>query len=163
MSSRNKILFSIIGMVAVLTYATVNVLSHSVTNEKSDEKLPLPPMLTNLAAVEVVEIKDAGGQVILSARFTAGNTAKAGDEVERIATLTGTTTGTTTGATGATGKVEIEISTKNNTSEQELEIEVRGLSANTTYRVFVDGQDVAALTTDAKGEAEIEWSSAPAK
>ena len=148
MSGRKKAIISIIGMILILGYAAINVLSNG-----SDElKLPWPATLASLADVKLVEIKDGGGLVVLRGNFGASTTTKTG-EIERQASLVGTAADA-----DAIGKAEIEISSRNNVTDQEMEIEVKRLSASTEFSLVIDGQQVATFTTDRDGEAELEMS-----
>ena len=148
MSGRKKAILSVIGMVLILGYAAINVLS----NGSKEIKLPLPASLTRLADVKLVEVKDGGGRVVLSGSFGAPTTTKSGD-IERQTGLVGTAVDT-----DATGKAEIEISANNNVTDQEMEIEVKRLSPSTEFHLVIDGQQAATFTTDANGEAELEMS-----
>jgi hypothetical protein len=149
MNYKIKMLIPVVGMIVVLSYAAIKV----VSSEADEIEQRLPPSITNLAQANTVEIKDGSGQVVLSGNFSASNSKP--DEVERKAVLAGTGAGAS-----ATGKAEIEISKmKNGATEQEIEIEVSRLTAATAFSLFVDGQEVGTFTTDAKGEAEIEFSS----
>lgn len=149
MSYKVKMLIPVLGMVMVLGYAAIKV----VSSEADEIERMLPPSITNLASANTVEIKDGSGQVVLSGNFVDSDAKP--DEVEKKAVLSGA------GAnTNATGKAEIEISKmKNGVTEQELEVEVSRLTAMAAFSLFVDGQEVGTFTTDAKGGAEIEFSS----
>ncbi|HXG68452.1 MAG TPA: hypothetical protein VNO70_25380 [Blastocatellia bacterium] len=153
MSYRMKMILPIIGMVLVIGYAAIRVVSSNV----QEVEQPLPPALNNLADAKLIEIKDAGGQVVLSGNFVLITTV--GDETERVATLT---------AAGsdpdARGIAEIEITQTNNAvAEQELELTVEQLTAGAAFRVFVDNQEAASFTANHQGVAEVEFSSALSK
>lgn len=150
MSYRTKMFIPVLGMVMVLGYAAIKVASGQAADEIEKS---LPASITNLAEASTIEIKDAGGQTVLSGNFAASSSKP--DEIERKASLTGT------GAyANATGKAEIEISkTENGATEHEVEIEVSRLTAGTTFQIFVGGQEIGTFTTDSKGGAEIEFSS----
>lgn len=153
MSYRTKMLIPVVGMIIVLSYAAIKVM----TSQADEIERSLPPSITNLADAATIEIKTESGEVALSGNFTASSSKP--DEVERKAVLTGA------GAyANASGKAEIEISKmKNGAVGQELEIEVSRLAAGTTFSLFVDGQEVGTFTTDAKGGAEIEFSNSPGR
>jgi hypothetical protein len=109
-----------------------------------------PSSLPDLTAVAQVEIRAADGAVVLAGQFGAATTED--DETERDAPLSGVGT-----ASGASGTAEFEAIARGNQTERELEIDVEGLPANTSFNVVIDGQVVATFTTDSDGEAEIEW------
>lgn len=148
MSYKEKRLIPIFGMFLVLLYVTINV----AKGDTDEIKQPLPPSLTDLAAVKVIEISDANGQTILKGNFIeSGNDL---DEVERTAALV-----SEGGSANARGEASIEISKKKNGfTEKELEVETHNLAARSVFKVIVDGQEVASFTTDAAGKAELELS-----
>jgi hypothetical protein len=114
-------------------------------------ELPFPAAIANPAAVERAEIRTASGDVVLSGSFVTAP--DAGTDVERVAQLTG--------AAPATGIVEVETSTTNGVTAHELEMSVDDLAASTQYRLVVDGNEIASFTTDADGDAGLEFDSAP--
>jgi len=151
MSYRVKRILPVAGMFALMCIVVVMV----VTGADHEVKLPLPAALDNLAAVKLVEIRDAGGQVVLSGTLTNA-TEKDGD-IEGKVTLTATNIDA-----DAIGEAEVEVSTKKNgTVVKEMEVEVSKLTPTTTYNLFVDGQQAASLTTDHRGAAELELSNEP--
>jgi hypothetical protein len=106
----------------------------------------------------VIELRDAGGQVVLSGRFgEAGTDDDDGGDVERKADLTAT-------SGGARGEAEIEISAgAGRATKQKLEVEVEGLTAGSSFTVVVDGRSVATITADPRGKADVELSTPRAK
>lgn len=150
MSYRMKMVLPVIGMFLL---GCVVVLA--VRKESREIKQPLPQSLDDLAAVRLIEVKDAGGQTVLSGSFTVV-TKKTG-EIEGEAMLA---------ATGvdadATGKAEVEVSTKRDGSVgKELEVEVRNLAPGANFNLFVDGQQVTVFMTDPHGVAELELTNRP--
>lgn len=123
----------------------------AVAADRSEQ--PLPIGFSNLANAKVIEIKDSTGQAVLRGSFTTEDADK--DESELKASLTGTGIGSK-----AKGKAEIEIEKKNGTvTKQELELKVDDLPASTTFKVFIDGNEFATITTDKEGEADLKFSS----
>ncbi|HLL75224.1 MAG TPA: hypothetical protein VK421_08135 [Pyrinomonadaceae bacterium] len=119
-------------------------------------KQPLPSSLDDLAAVKLIEIKDAGGQTVLGGGFTM--TTKRNRNVEGKATLAPTGVDA-----DAAGKAEVEVSTKRGGHvEKELEVEVRNLAPGANFNLFIDGQQVIGFTTNPRGAAELELSNEPA-
>lgn len=146
MSYRVKMMLPIVVMFLALGYAALAI----VRGDSREIKLPLPSSLDNLAAVRIVEIKGDDGSVILGGNFTMAM--KPDGDVEGAAPFA---------ASGverdATGQAEIEISNrKNSFAEKELEVEVRNLAAHTSYTLFIDGQQVASIKTNHRGEAKLE-------
>lgn len=150
MSYRVKTLLPAVGM-----FLLGCVVVAAVTGEGREIKQPLPQSLDDLAAVRLVEVRDAAGQTVLGGSLTMA-TKKNGD-IEGEAALAAT------GADAdAAGKAEVEVSTRDGNVEKELEVEVSGLAPGTTFNLFVDGRQAAALTTDARGGAGLELSNRPA-
>jgi len=149
MSYRLKMLLLVVGM-----FLLGCVVVAAVTCESYEIKQPLPQSLDNLAAIRLVEIKDAGGQVVLGGSFTTAT--KTNGDVEGEATLA---------ATGvdadAAGKVEVEVSTRNGNVDKELEVEVSHLAPGTAFNLFIDGQQAAVITTNQQGAAELEMTNRP--
>ena len=150
MSYRLKMILPVVGMF-LLGCAVV-----AAVREDSEIKQPLPSSLDDLAAVKLIEIRDAGGQVVLGGSFTMKT--KPNRNVDGEATLAPTGVDQ-----DAAGKAEVEVSTKKDGSvEKELEVEVRNLSPGANFNVFVDGRQVASFTTNPRGSAELEMSNEPA-
>lgn len=149
MSYRVKMILPVVGM-----FLLGCVVVAAVTGEGREIKQPLPQSLDDLAAVRLVEVRDAAGQTVLGGSFTMA-TRKNGD-VEGEATLA---------ATGvdadAAGKAEVEVSTRNGNVEKELEIEVSRLAPGATFNLFVDGRQATVITTNPRGHAELEMTNRP--
>lgn len=146
MNYRLKMILPIVLMGLTFGYAALAI----VRGGAREVKQPLPPSLHNLAAVRLLEIRDGGGRVVLGGNFMM--TTKKNGKIEGTAMLAATSVDT-----DAAGEAEIEISNKrNNVVEKELEIEVRKLAANTSYDLFIDGQQTASFKTDLRGAAELE-------
>lgn len=151
MNYKTKMLISAIGMVLVMSYAAMNI----VSGDADEVKRSLPPALSNLANVNTIEIKDGEGQTVLSGSFGAATDEP--DEIERTAMLTRTSVDG-----DATGHAEIEIS-KERVPEHKLEVTVKRLAAGAAYKIVIDGQEIASFTVSAAGEAELEFSNQPSK
>lgn len=155
MSYRGKRILPLVGMLLLCGYAAFAVIRSG--NKVQEVKQPLPSSVGDLAAVKLVEIKDAAGQVVLSGSFVVEN--KQDGDVEGRALLAGTGV-----IAAAKGEAEFEISTnRNGSTEKELEVSVRKLSPGASFSLFVDGQQVAAFYTNGRGAAELEMKDAPAK
>jgi hypothetical protein len=149
MSYRVKMILPVVGM-----FLLGCVVVAAVRGEGREIKRPLPQSLDNLAAVRLVEIRDAAGRTVLGGSFTTA-TKKNGD-IEGEATLA---------ATGvdadAAGKAEVEVSTRGGNVDKELEVEVSKLAPGATFNLFVDGQEAAVITTNHRGAAELEMTNRP--
>ncbi len=150
MNYRLKMILPVVGMF-LLGCAVVA----AVRGESGELKQPLPQSLDDLTSVKQIEIRDAGGQAVLSGSFTM--TTKPNRDVEGEATLA------PAGAdSDAAGRAEIEVSTKRGGRvEKELEVEVRNLAPGASFGLFVDGQQAATFTTSPRGAAELELSNEP--
>jgi hypothetical protein len=146
MSYRVKMILPVIGMF-LLGCAVVL----AVRGEGREIEQPLPSSLDDLAAVRLVEVKDAGGQVVLGGSFTM-TTKKNGDiEGEAILAATGV-------VVNASGKAEVEVSKRDGKVDKELEVEVRKLTPGATFNLFIDGQQATIIETNHRGAAELEMS-----
>jgi hypothetical protein len=124
----------------------------ALTVARPEDKGTLSAEAGDLSGAAAIEIRDPGGQVVLSGTFGAGDTDDDGGDVERVAELKAPS-----GA--ARGEAEIEISGgAAGGTKQELEVDVEGLPAAATFTVVVDGQSVATITTDARGKADADLS-----
>jgi hypothetical protein len=149
MSYRVKMILPVVGM-----FLLGCVVVAAVTGEVRELRQPLPASLDDLAAVRLVEVRDAAGQIVLRGSFTMAT--QTNGDVEGEATLA---------ATGvdedAAGKAEVEVSTRNGNVDKELEVEVSKLAPGTTFNLFIDGQQAAIITTNQRGAAELEMTSHP--
>src|SRR5262247_456865 len=86
----------------LLLIVFIFVISGAAIGNRQHNNQPLPPALTRLPEVELVEIKDEAGQVVLSGKFKTATDTK--NVIERAARLAGIG-----GARGAKGQAEIEL------------------------------------------------------
>lgn len=103
--------------------------------------------LGDLAQAKAIEIRDAKGVAVLKGMFD--HRAESDGDIDKDARLTGTS--------GARGEADIDI---DRDGEQELEVEARGLPANQSFSVWIDGRQVATFRTEGT-RADAEWSSRP--
>jgi hypothetical protein len=136
---RGPILGLVIVCLAAAAYATAM--------PPQEVQQPLPNTIADLATVTRVEVAE-NSTVILSGQLGPEETD--GDEIKREARLTGS-------VARAEGEAEVELDAADRT-KQELEVEVEGLTARTTYQVLVDGQVAGTITTDVRGEGSLELS-----
>lgn len=145
MSLRVKMIIPAVLMLFTLGYAAT-----AVIRQARAVKQALPQAVGELAVVKSVEVRDAGGPLILNGNITFRN--------ERDGDVKGVAILTATGAiTGANGKAEIEVSLgQSGIRRQELEVEMKNLAAGATYNLYVDGLQVATFSADRRGAAELE-------
>ncbi len=107
----------------------------------------LPASVGYLSAVQLVEVRDGAGQVLIHGTFvTDKNTT---NETEREAELKSPT------GQRSKGDAEIDIVRKDGVVTAELEVEVERLPAMTSVTLFIDGQTVTSFLTDRNGKAEL--------
>ena len=108
----------------------------------------LPASVGDLNAAQLVEIKDANGQVLLHGTLkTSKNEPK---ETERKADLESPT------GQKAKGKAEIEIERKDGTiTKEQVELEFEKLPTMTECHLFLDGKHVSSFTTTKAGKAAL--------
>ncbi len=135
--------------IAILLSASAALLLVVALRLQADRvEKPLPPVLSNLRQVQVVEIKDDTGALALVGTFTTRNDTPL--EIQRRAQLTGT---------AGSGVAEIAISISNGeVTRQEFEAEMERLVPSKGYRLFVDNKEVLPFDTDEKGGASIRLS-----
>src|SRR5687768_9255588 len=93
------------------------------------------------------EIRDAQGQVVLRGTFMLEE--EEDDDIERKATLAGTTGGE------VIGEAEVEFATEMPV-DQEVEFAARGLVAGASYTLMVDERALATVAADERGRIALE-------
>jgi hypothetical protein len=150
MGTRIKAMIPVVGMLLIFGFTVV-----AVTRQAREVRQTLPQSLGELTAARLIEVRDAGGQTVLTGTLTFAD--ERDGEVEGEANLTGAGA-----AAGASGKAEVEVSAeKGGARSQEIELEARGLAPGASYTLHLDGRQAGAFNTDARGAAEFEWSSEP--
>jgi hypothetical protein len=115
------------------------------------------PQSVNPSSAERVEVRDASNRVVLTGSFEAPRAdSDDANTTERHARLVGETV-------GVRGTAEIEVSTRSGAARREMSIDVDALAPATQYRILVDGVEVATVTTDAEGEASIDFDDTPGR
>ena len=97
----------------------------------------------------VAEVRDAQGQVILRGSFAVVDDGD-DDDVERKAGLEPTSIDA-----DAAGEAEVEVSTSN-PAEQEIEFSIRNVQASVVFVFLIDGREVARVTSDRRGRADVD-------
>lgn len=128
------------GMLATMGFAVYMVVNLDGQNATADTG--------NFTSAAVAEVRDALGNVVLQGQFVQAD--EDDDDIERKATLKATG-----GDAGAAGEAEVEFA-KSAPATQEIEFSVRGLQAGAAFTFVIDGQQLATVTTDARGGAEVE-------
>jgi len=114
----------------------------------AQEPRTLPNTIGDLNAVQLVEIIDSQGQVLLHGTLkTSTNTPK---ETERKAELVSPT------GQKAKGEVEIEIERKDSGVKNEVEVKAEHLPINTQCELRLDGRAAATFLTTKQGKAKFE-------
>ena len=129
------------GLLAVILVATA-----AVVQLRGEAAAQISGDFRNAA---VAEVHDAQGQVLMRGHFAVVDGDDAG-EVERHATLMAVAQDVK-----ATGEAEVEYQSDKPT-EQEVELQVSGLTAGTAITFVIDGQRVGTATADRRGGVEIE-------
>jgi hypothetical protein len=133
MRSKLKLLF-----VPFLLLAAVGVAQ--VKNNSGRIKDALPAGI-NLTDAKTVEIRDDAGKVVLSGTFS-----------NRAAPLA-----SQDGISKAKGLAEIEIEKAGAATKQEIEVAVQNLPALGTFKLIVDGNEVATFTTSKAGKRTLKY------
>lgn len=116
-------------------------------------KQPLPPL--ELILIQLIELKTVSGDTILTSAINLGN-CEINKERREITLL----------STGfdqdASGKSEITTERQGNLIiEQEFSIKVENLDKTTTYRLFVNNDEIMTFATNNQGSTKVEFSSKP--
>jgi hypothetical protein len=110
---------------------------------------PSAVTLGDVAEAQIVEIRTAGGETVLSGEFrdrvdALGNTEKDAALADRAGRR-------------VVGEVELEIPGSARPHRRpELEVDVMGLPARTTFLVVIDDRVVATFRTDDRGSVDME-------
>ena len=132
-------LIPITGLVITIALAT-----YMVVQASGQGATGVPGDFTNAG---VAEVKDAQGNVVLQGQFNASE--EEDDDVERKAILQ------PAAGHGASGEAEVEFA-RSRPATQEVEFVVRGLPAGATFTFLIDGQEIAAATTNRRGNAGVD-------
>jgi hypothetical protein len=97
----------------------------------------------------VAEVRDGQGQVILRGQFVLVDDSD-DEDTERKAKLEPTGIDA-----DAAGEAEVEVS-KGTPAEQEIEFSIRNVQASAVYIFVIDGREIAKVTADRRGRAEVD-------
>jgi hypothetical protein len=109
----------------------------------------LPASVGDLSQAKLVEVRDPGGQALLTGTLTTSKNSP--KKTERRAELTSPS------GQKAKGEVEVEIERKDGVAtKDEIELELENLPAMVTCQLYVDGQTVTSFVTTKAGKAKLE-------
>ena len=100
----------------------------------------------NFTNAAVAEIRDAQGRAVLQGEFAVSP--EDDDDIERKATLK--PTGLDADAAG-----EAEVEWPKAGGPQEIEFSATGLEPGAKFTCWIDGREIATVTADTKGKAEV--------
>lgn len=108
----------------------------------------LPDTIGDLNTLQLVEVLDSNGQVLLHGTLkTSSNTPK---QIERSADLVSPTGQKTK------GKVDIEIERKDSVVKHEVEVDLQGMPTSMQCELRLDGRAAATFLTSKQGRAKFE-------
>jgi hypothetical protein len=122
------------------------------SSPKGNELL-LPTALSPLTNINLIEVKDAAGMTILTAITSAPLT-----ELKFESRLTLPSTGIDPDARGS---IEIDVRKEGGALSQQLAVKVENLAPATIFKLLADGVEIATITTNSTGRAEVVLSSEP--
>ena len=128
---------------AVVIVAVIAVTGYVVARFNGQQAIQSADFRTATTA----EIRDSTGTVVLRGTFKLVE--EEDDDIERKAALAHTTGGE------VMGEAEVEFATEM-PADQEVEFAARGLEVGATYRLVVDGREVASVVADSRGRIAIE-------
>lgn len=114
-----------------------------------DDQVPRALTLGNVSEADVVEIRDEGGNTVLSGEFRSrrdvlGNTEKDAALTDRQGSR-------------VIGEIELEVPAANRSDRRpELEVDILGLPPRASFTVFIDDRPVANFMTDDRGSIDQE-------
>ena len=126
-------------LLVVLSLLLTAVATAQVKNTSGRIKDVLPAGI-NLTDAKVIEIRDDGGRVVLSGTFSKS-------EARLVSN----------GDAKARGLAEIEVEKSGAATKQEIEVAVENLPALATFKLLVDGNEVATFTTSKAGKRALKY------
>jgi hypothetical protein len=131
-------LAGLIGTMGLAAYMVVQLNAQAPANVTGD--------FTNAA---VAEVRDAQSRTVLQGQFAA--VAEEDDDTERKAPLKPSSV-----AADASGEAEVEFAKSGSVTTQEVEFSVKGLEPGAKFTFVIDGQVIATVTADTRGNAAVE-------
>jgi hypothetical protein len=109
-----------------------------------------PPTVTgDFRNAAVAEVRDAQSRTVLQGQFTAVE--EEDDDTERKAAMKPTGVDA-----DASGEAEVEFAKSGNVRTQEVEFSAKGLEPGAAFSFVIDGQTIATVTADERGQAKAE-------
>ena len=127
--------------------ATIAMACYAVMQLHAQAQVQVPA--ADFRSAAMAEVRDARGQVVLQGQFM-DSTDDDDDERERHAVLAAAGADTDAG-----GEAEVEFA-RTGATMQEVELTILNLAPRTTFTVAFDGIDVATVTTNQRGRAELD-------
>jgi len=129
------------------TLAVALALAGSVTVRAQNPRV-LPDTIGDLNAVQLVEVVDQNGQVLLHGTMkTSSNTSKGTERKAELMSPNGQK---------AKGKVEFEIERKDSSVKNTVEVELELMPISTQCELRIDGKAAGTFLTTKQGRAKFE-------
>ena len=126
--------------------ATMGLAAYMVIQLSAQTPTAATGDFTNAA---IAEVRDAQSRTVLQGQFAA--VAEEDDDSERKAPLKPTGVDA-----DATGEAEVEFASSGTVTTQEVEFSAKGLEPGGRFTFVIDGQVLATVTADRRGNAEVE-------
>ena len=127
-------------------FATMGVAAYMVVQVMAQAPATVTGDFRNAA---VAEVRDAQSRTVLQGQFAAVE--EEDDDTERKAPLKPTGVDA-----DASGEAEVEFAKTGNVTTQEVEFSAKGLEPGATFSFVIDGQTIATVTADRRGQAKAE-------
>jgi hypothetical protein len=127
-------------------FATMGAAAYLVVQVMAQAPVTVTGDFRNAA---VAEVRDAQSRTVLQGQFAAVE--EEDDDTERKAPLKPTGVDA-----DASGEAEVEFAKTGNVTTQEVEFSAKGLEPGATFSFVIDGQTIATVTADRRGQAKAE-------
>ena len=125
----------------VVTFFLLTIIGAAQVKNNSGRIKEALPAGINLTNAKLVEIRDNAGTVVLSGTFSNYNAPLVSKDA----------------AGKAKGLAEIEIEKAGTATKQEIEVAVENLSGLATFKLVIDGNEVATFTTSKSGKRAMKY------
>ena len=127
-------------------FATMGAAAYMVVTVMAQRSATVTGDFRNAA---VAEVRDAQSRTVLQGQFAVVE--EEDDDTERKAPLKPTGVDT-----DASGEAEVEFAKTGNVTTQEVEFSAKGLEPGAAFTFVIDGQTIATVTADKRGQAKAE-------
>ena len=141
MSNKQRQMIPLAGLIG-----TMGLAAYMVVQLNAQAPATVTGDFTNAA---VAEVRDAQSRTVLQGQFAA--VAEEDDDTERKAPLKPSSVDG-----GASGEAEVEFAKSGSVTTQEVEFSVKGLEPGAKLTFVIDGQVIATVTADKRGNAGVE-------